>query len=61
MFGTVWEAAFTYYKPEHRLDFSDTGELMHILGLGEIGIDDFRGRFLVNTDGATPNRVKGSD
>jgi hypothetical protein len=54
VFGAVWEAAFTYYKPEHRLDFSDTGELMHILGLGEIGIDEFRGRFLVDTEEDTP-------
>ena len=56
VFGTVWEAAFTYYKPEHRLDFSDTGELMHILGLKEIGIDDFRARFLVSTEEETPNK-----
>ena len=35
-----------YYDPNHRLDFSDTGELLHILGLGEMGIDGFRERFL---------------
>lgn len=44
--GRVWSAAFAYYPPEERLDFSDTGELMRILGLGEIGIDAFRERFL---------------
>lgn len=47
VFGPVWKAAFSYYDPKERLDFSDTGELMKILGLGEIGIDDFRMRFLL--------------
>jgi len=46
VFGKSWREAFEYYKPSHRLDFSDTGELMHILGLGEVGIDAFRERFL---------------
>jgi hypothetical protein len=46
LFGTVWKAAFGYYPPKQRLDFSDTGELMHILGLGEMSIQDFRKRFL---------------
>jgi hypothetical protein len=45
-FGPIWKAAFEYYPPHDRLDFSDTGELMHILGLGQIGIDGFRKRFL---------------
>ena len=45
-FGPSWRAAFAYYAPEERLDFSDTGELLHILGLGELGIDAFRQRFL---------------
>jgi hypothetical protein len=44
--GRAWTAAFAYYPPEERLDFSDTGELMHILGLGEMGVDAFRERFL---------------
>jgi len=47
-FGPAWQAAFVYYPPKHRLDFSDTCELMHILGLGELGIDEFRKRFLEN-------------
>ena len=47
-FGQVWKAAFAYYDPADRLDFSDTGELMHILGLGENGIEAFRKRFLGN-------------
>jgi hypothetical protein len=46
VFGPWWKAAFAYYPPTQRLDFSDTGELMHILGLGEMGIDQFRKRFL---------------
>lgn len=45
-FGKMWRAAYKYYDPEERLDFSDTGELLHILGLGEVGIDQFRERFL---------------
>lgn len=45
-FGPMWKAAFSYYPASQRLDFSDTGELMHILGLGEIGVDAFRKRFL---------------
>lgn len=50
-FGPVWQAAFAYYPPSQRLDFSDTGELLAILGLGELGIEAFRARFL---DGAEP-------
>ena len=46
VFGAAWKAAFAYYNPKERLDFSDTGELMYILGLGEIGLDEFREKFL---------------
>jgi hypothetical protein len=46
VFGPVWKAAFEYYSPRARLDFSDTGELMYILGLGEIGIAEFCQRYL---------------
>ncbi len=47
LFGPSWKAAFDYYDPGTRqLDFSDTGELLFILGLGEIDIDDIRVRFL---------------
>jgi len=42
--GAYWQAAFDYYP--NIIDFSDTGELMYILGLGEIGIDEFRIRYL---------------
>jgi hypothetical protein len=47
-FGSSWQAAFAYYHPKVRLDFSDTGELMHILGLGEIGIEAFMQRYLMD-------------
>lgn len=45
-FGAVWRVAFAYYDPHERLDFSDTGELLHILDLGEMSLDAFRRRFL---------------
>ena len=45
-FGRAWKAAFAYYNPKERLDFSDTGELMYILELGEMGFDEFRERYL---------------
>lgn len=45
-FRPVWQAAFRYYSPRERLDFSDTGELLYILGLGEVSIPEFRERFL---------------
>lgn len=45
-FAPMWKAAFAYYAPSKRLDFSDTGELMHILDLGEMDIEAFRKRFL---------------
>ncbi|MFK7788579.1 MAG: hypothetical protein AB8C95_03655 [Phycisphaeraceae bacterium] len=46
VFGPSWKAAFEYFTPRKRLDFSDTGELMHILDLGEMSIDTFREKFL---------------
>jgi hypothetical protein len=46
VFSAAWKAAFAYYNPKERLDFSDTGELMHIVGLGEMGVEEFRKRFL---------------
>ena len=46
VFGNIWKAAFAYYNPKERLDFSDTGALMHILGLGELDFNDFRKRYL---------------
>lgn len=46
IYGAAWRAAFEYYDPAERLDFSDTGELFYLLGLGELGFAAFRSRFL---------------
>jgi CubicO group peptidase (beta-lactamase class C family) len=48
VFGPAWKAAFEYYPPAIRLDFSDTGELFHILGMGELDLAEFQRRFLSN-------------
>ena len=48
--GAVWKAAFDYYDPKERIDFSDTCELMYILGIGEIRLNEFREKFLDTTD-----------
>jgi hypothetical protein len=60
-FGKAWKAAFAYYNPQNRLDFSDSGELMHILGLGEIDIEGFRKRFLSDDETPNPNKLDASD
>ena len=49
-FADIWKAAFAYYNPKERIDFSDTCELMRILGLGELNLDQFRERFLDKTN-----------
>lgn len=49
VFGESWKAAFAYYNPRNRLDFSDTAELLYILGLGEINIQTFQKRYLDNS------------
>lgn len=61
VFGTMWEAAFAYYNPEERLDFSDTGELMYILGLGEMNIEEFRQRFFSDKYSKTHSKPKAGD
>ncbi len=45
-FGAVWRAAFAYYDPAERLDFSDTCELLSPLDLGRVPIEEFAARFL---------------
>ena len=45
-YGDIWKAAFAYYNPNERIDFSDTGELMHILGLGELSLNEFMENYL---------------
>lgn len=57
-FGPAWRAAFAYYDPDERLDYSDTGELFYILGLGEVSIDDFVTEYLQSADG---NAIKSAD
>jgi hypothetical protein len=61
VFGAAWQAAFEYYPPASRLDFSDTGELLHILGLGEISIEDFRKRFVDLIEKKTSNTLGEGD
>lgn len=46
VFGPIWEAAFAYCDPAERLDFSDTGEPLFLLGLEQMPIDEFGQRFL---------------
>lgn len=55
VFGATWKTAFDYYSPRQRLDFSDTGELMFILGLSELNIQEFRIRFLEGKSGKASN------
>jgi hypothetical protein len=46
--GAAWEAAFAYLDPNTRLDFSDTVELLHIVGIGSdeiVTTNDFADRF----------------
>lgn len=57
VFGSAWKAAFEYYNPKERLDFSDTGELLYLLGLGEVGIDAFRSQFLEVSEDETPDEA----
>ena len=39
-YSSQWAAAFNYLTPSEKLDFSDTVELMHLLGLGTNVIRD---------------------
>ncbi len=48
-FGSAWAAAFRYYSPQVKLDFSDSVELLYILGIGKdrvATVDDFADEFL---------------
>ena len=47
--GSAWNAAFEYLNPNTKLDFSDTVELLHILGIGRnriATVDQFAAVFL---------------
>ena len=60
--GAAWNAAFQYLNPDNKLDFSDTVELLHILGIGKdriATVNDFGAVFLdqaptVEPDSPTP-------
>ncbi len=48
-FGSAWNAAFNYLNPNNKLDFSDTVELLYILGIGTdqiATVNDFAAVFL---------------
>jgi len=51
VFGKAWRAAFGCYDPNDpnapkiHVDFSDTGELMRILVLGEMDVEGFGKRY----------------
>jgi len=46
-YNNAWNAAFVYLNPNVRLDFSDTVELLYIIGDGATrNPDDFAGRYL---------------
>lgn len=57
VYGSAWKAAFAYYSPDQRIDFSDTGELIKILGLGEMDLGKFRERFLTSNAQPFPNKA----
>lgn len=49
-FSHIWNTAFSLFDPEHRLDFSDTTELLYIMGWRDefIDLEDFRVLFLAD-------------
>jgi hypothetical protein len=57
IFGPIWTTALDYCDPQSRLDFSDTGALLHILGRGELRIREFGERFLRSGKAKEGSRV----
>jgi hypothetical protein len=54
-YANAWQAAFNYLDPNDKLDFSDTVELLHIVGIGTDQVktpDEFAARFLNDTAAA---------
>ena len=46
-YSSEWEAAFDYLNPDVKLDFSDTVEILHIIGDSQtMTVDDFANRYL---------------
>lgn len=55
-YASAWQAAFAYLSPNEKLDFSDTVELLYIVGIGTDQIsspDDFAARFIDTTQVAS--------
>ncbi|MEM7255749.1 MAG: hypothetical protein AAF404_00010 [Pseudomonadota bacterium] len=55
-FAVQWNAAFNYLNPQRKLDFSDTVELLYILGIGKNQVadpDDFA-RMFITADAPPP-------
>lgn len=52
IYKKYWKASFKYYPPfakkSGKIDYSDTGELMYILGLDELNIEEFQSIYLFN-------------
>lgn len=44
-YGSVWKVAFSYLDPDERVDFSDTGELLAILGIKINSVDGFADKY----------------
>jgi hypothetical protein len=55
-YASQWNVAFNYLNPNEKVDFSDTVELLHILGIGTNQISDVDafGRFYLQ-GGSTPS------
>lgn len=50
-FKKYWTASFKYYPPfakKGSIDYSDSGELMYILGLGQLSVEEFKNIYLLN-------------
>lgn len=52
VYKKYWTASFKYYAPLNsktgKIDYSDTGELMYILGLGKLSVEEFKNTYLLN-------------
>lgn len=49
IYKKYWEASFIYFPAigtKGYIDYSDTGELMHILGLGKMDVESFKNTYL---------------
>ena len=56
--GAAWNSAFQYLNPNNKLDFSDTVELLHILGVGRntvATVDDFGAVYIAQAPTVQPS------